>query len=97
MGVHFAVTLTEETNSISRDRGVRKLALSFFKKCIEVASNLSGGDCIIGGVNYAAWGYLTGRSRTDDEWNWAETLWYPIKRFAYKCPFIIIVKIQQNT
>ena len=71
MEVHFAVTLNEETNSISNDKNVRKSALTFFKKCIDVAYAISEGDCIVGGVNYAAWGYFTGKSRTKEEWEWA--------------------------
>ena len=29
------------------------------------------GSTILAGVIYAAWGYLTGKPRTDDEWNWS--------------------------
>jgi len=71
MGINFVVTLTEDTNAISPDAGVRKKSLEFFKQCIDTAYAISGGGSIIGGVNYAAWGYLTRTARTDQEWEWA--------------------------
>ncbi len=71
MGVNFVITLTEDTNAISKDPEVRKKGIEFFKKSIDVAYEISGGDSVIGGVNYAAWGYFTGTSRTDEEWEWA--------------------------
>jgi D-psicose/D-tagatose/L-ribulose 3-epimerase len=68
---NFAVTLSQEANSISKDPEVRKRALEYFKKCIDVAYAITGGGCCIGGVNYAGWGYFTGTSRTPQEWEWA--------------------------
>lgn len=69
--VNFAVTLTDDTNPLSSDPAVRKNGVTFFKKCIDVAYDVSGGGCGVGGVNYASWGYFTGTSRTDQEWDWA--------------------------
>jgi len=71
MGVNFVITLTEDTNAISKDPEVRKNGLEFFKKSIDVAYDISGGGAVIGGVNYAAWGYFTGTARTEQEWEWA--------------------------
>ena len=71
MGVNFAVVLDDETNSISPDGEVRKKALEFMKKSIDIAYALTGGGCGIGGVNYASWGYFTGVARTEQEWEWA--------------------------
>lgn len=62
-------TLTEETNPISPDPAIRENALNAMKKCIDICNEL--GSPILGGVNYAAWGYLTKKPRTKDEWNWA--------------------------
>ena len=62
-------TLTEETNPISPDPSIRKNALNAMKKCIDICNEL--GSPILGGVNYAAWGYLTKKPRTENEWNWA--------------------------
>lgn len=59
-------TLTEETNPISPDPDIRKAAVRAVKKCIDICNEL--GAPILGGVNYAAWGYLTKKPRTQEEW-----------------------------
>ena len=33
--------------------------------------NKAIGSKIIGGVNYAGWGYLTRKPRTEQEWEWS--------------------------
>ncbi len=82
MGINFAVVLNDETNSISPDAEVRKKGLDFLKKSIDIAHAVSGGDCGIGGVNYAAWGYFTGVARTEQEWDWAVTNYREACRYA---------------
>ena len=62
-------TLTAETNPISPDPEIRKASVKAMKKCIDICNTL--GAPILGGVNYAAWGYLTKKPRTEQEWNWA--------------------------
>ena len=59
-------TLTEETNPISPDPDIRKESVRAVKKCIDICNEL--GAPILGGVNYAAWGYLTKKPRTQEEW-----------------------------
>ena len=62
-------TLTAETNPISPDPEIRKNAAEAMKKCVDICEELE--SPILGGVNYAAWGYLTKKPRTEEEWNWA--------------------------
>lgn len=62
-------TLTLETNPISPDEKLRKNAVAAMKKVIDICNYL--GSPILGGVNYAAWGYLTKKPRTEQEWTWA--------------------------
>lgn len=62
-------TLTAETNPISPDPTIRKAALDAMKKAVDICNTL--GAPILGGVNYAAWGYLTRKPRTQQEWDWA--------------------------
>lgn len=62
-------TLTAETNPISPDPAIRKAALDAMKKAVDICNTL--GAPILGGVNYAAWGYLTRKPRTQQEWDWA--------------------------
>ena len=61
-------TLTKETNPISPDPEVRKAAVAAMKECVDICNTL--GAPILGGVNYAAWGYITKKPRTDEEWAW---------------------------
>jgi len=82
MGINFAVVLGEDTNSISPEEDIRKHAIEFFKKCIDVAYAISGGGCGIGGVNYAGWGCLTGSSRTEKEWEWAVNYYREAAKYA---------------
>ena len=65
MKVSFAVTLSDETNSISPDESVRKNAVVFFKKCIDTAHTIAQRECTIAGVTYGAWGYFTGKAEYD--------------------------------
>lgn len=62
-------TLTRETNPISPDPAIRKAAVAAMKKCVDICNTLNAP--ILGGVNYAAWGYITKKPRTDEEWAWA--------------------------
>jgi D-psicose/D-tagatose/L-ribulose 3-epimerase len=62
-------TLTPATNPISKDPKIRHEAVLAMKKCIDICNILKAP--ILGGVNYAAWGYLTRKPRTQQEWDWA--------------------------
>jgi D-psicose/D-tagatose/L-ribulose 3-epimerase len=58
--------LNRETNLIDPDIKIRKAGIEFLKKLIDI--NTAIGSKVLGGVNYAAWGYLSGKPRTEDEW-----------------------------
>jgi D-psicose/D-tagatose/L-ribulose 3-epimerase len=58
-----------DRNPVSSEPAVRQNAVEFLKRMIDI--NIGIGSKIIGGPNYAAWGYITGTSRTDDEWDYA--------------------------
>ncbi len=59
----------DDRNPVSPDAASRQKAVEFLKRMIDI--NMGIGSKIVGGPNYAAWGYITGSSRTDDEWKWA--------------------------
>jgi D-psicose/D-tagatose/L-ribulose 3-epimerase len=59
-------TLTAETNPISYDADIRQAAVDAMKKCVDICNEL--GAPILGGVNYAGWGCLTKKPRTEEEW-----------------------------
>ena len=68
MGINFAVGLGPDTNSISPDADVRKAGVELLKKAVDTAYEVTGGNCVIGGPNFAAWLYMTGKSPSTDEW-----------------------------
>ena len=50
-------TLGLDTNLISPDEAVRKNGINHMKRMVDI--NKAIGSKILGGVNYAGWGYLT--------------------------------------
>lgn len=56
-------------NPISPDASVRVRSLAHLVQCIETAAE--AGVQLIGGPLFAPIGYLPGRRRTHDEWDWA--------------------------
>ena len=61
-------TLTPETNPISPDPKIREAGVKAMKKCTDICNELEAP--ILGGVNYAGWGYLTKKPRTEEEWDY---------------------------
>jgi D-psicose/D-tagatose/L-ribulose 3-epimerase len=54
---------------ISSDADIRRHGLEFLNKCVERTAEV--GARLICGPIHAGLGVLTGRRRTDEEWNWA--------------------------
>jgi len=75
-------TLTAQTNPISPDPEIRAAAVRAMKKCVDICNELKAP--ILGGVNYAAWGYITKRPRTDDEWAWGVACMREAAEYAKK-------------
>lgn len=67
--VATSTTLSKETNFISPDPKIRENGVRVQKLLVDINKEL--GSNIIAGVNYAAWGYTTGRPRTEQEWEWS--------------------------
>ncbi|NLC97136.1 MAG: sugar phosphate isomerase/epimerase [Erysipelotrichaceae bacterium] len=59
-------TLNSETNLISVDENIRKNGIKTLKNLVDINKALN--SKILGGVNYAGWGCLTGKPRTEEEW-----------------------------
>lgn len=64
-----STTLNKDTNVISPDASIRKKGIESLKRLVDI--NIAIGSTILAGVNYAAWGYFTGKPRTIDEWKWS--------------------------
>jgi len=61
--------LPANVNPIDVDPMARKRAQSYLRKCVEIAAET--GAHLIGGPLFAPIGYLPGRRRNGDEWQWA--------------------------
>lgn len=73
-------TLSEKTNLISPDPQIRATGVKSLKRLVDI--NMKLGSRILGGVNYAAWGYLTRRPRTEQEWDWSISCMREISQYA---------------
>ena len=81
-------TLSEKTNPISPDSEVRANAVKALKLLIDI--NIELGSKILGGVNYAAWGYLTRKPRTEQEWEWSVNVMREAAKYAKENSDMII-------
>jgi len=63
------IGLPADCNMISPDRAVRRNGVKTLKKLVDI--NMEIGSNILGGVIYASWGYLSGKCRTEEEWQWS--------------------------
>jgi D-psicose/D-tagatose/L-ribulose 3-epimerase len=68
LDINIAYGMPPEYNMISPDQSVRRNAVDFTKKLVDLSNE--AGAKIFGGVIYCAWGYTTGKMRSDEEWNW---------------------------
>ncbi len=75
-----STTLNNSTNLISPDPEVRKHGVASMKLLIDINREIGSG--LIGGMTYAAWGYLTGKPRTQQEWDWSTAAMREIARYA---------------
>ena len=73
-------TLNEKTNIISPDPVIRANGVRSLKLLVDI--NMELGSKILGGVNYAAWGYLTRKPRTEQEWEWSVTAMREVAEYA---------------
>ena len=63
------IGLPADSNPISPKPAVRRHAIETLKLMVDINNEL--GSKILGGVIYSAWGYLSGKCRTDEEWAWS--------------------------
>lgn len=63
------IGLPADCNMISPDKSVRRHGVDTLKKLVDI--NMEIGSKILGGVIYASWGYLSGKCRTEEEWQWS--------------------------
>jgi D-psicose/D-tagatose/L-ribulose 3-epimerase len=78
--LNTGIGLSEKHNLISPDAKTRKRGIEFMKKIIALSSQIGAEN--LTGVNYAGWGYLSGKMRTQKEWGWAVDGFRKICAFA---------------
>jgi len=78
--INTAIGLSAEHNLISPDAATRKRGVEFMKKLVNLTQQLGAEN--LTGVNYAGWGYLTGKMRTQQEWDWGVESFREICKFA---------------
>ncbi|MEI8373549.1 MAG: sugar phosphate isomerase/epimerase family protein [Planctomycetota bacterium] len=86
--VNLGYGMPAEYNIISPDEAVRERGVEFSKKLIDLANE--AGSEVFGGMIYCGWGYLTGRPRTEDEWNWGVENYRRIAEYARSTSNLIL-------
>ena len=81
-------TLNASTNIISPDSEVRANGVKSLKTLVDINNEL--GAKILGGVNYAGWGCLTGKPRTEQEWEWSVTAMRGVAEYAKETGDVVI-------
>lgn len=74
--------LPQNLDISSSDAATRERGIEHMKRSIEIISEL-GGDCI-NGVIYTAWGKITGKPRTEEEWKYSVDSLKKICQYAKK-------------
>ncbi len=81
-----------EYNIINPDPAVRRAGIDFSKRLIDLSSE--AGARVFGGMIYCGWGYLTGRMRTPEEWQWAVEGYREISSYAHAAAPDLILGIE---
>ena len=81
-------TLNDKTNIISPDAAIRANGVKSLKLLVDINREL--GSTILGGVNYAGWGCLTGKPRTQQEWQWSTESMRQVANYAKDTSDLII-------
>jgi D-psicose/D-tagatose/L-ribulose 3-epimerase len=82
------IGLPADSNLISPEAAVRRHGIDTMKRMVDI--NIILGSRILGGVIYATWGYLSGKPRTEEEWDWSVAAMKEITEYAKKQPGLIL-------
>jgi D-psicose/D-tagatose/L-ribulose 3-epimerase len=90
VGIEVITTtiLNKNTSFISPDPETRAAGIQSLKKLVDI--NIELGARILGGVNYAGWGCLTGKPRTEQEWEWSVRAMCEVAQYAKENSNLII-------
>ncbi len=82
LDIVMTTTLPAEGNLISPEEEKRTRGIELLKKLIDIGNEI--GAELLGGVNYAAWGYLPGRPRNQKEWERSVKAMREVSQYALK-------------
>jgi len=81
-------TLNASTNLISPGKEIRARGVKSLKTLVDINYRL--GSKILGGVVYAGWGCLSGKPRTEQEWEWSVEAMREVAAYARERGELII-------
>jgi D-psicose/D-tagatose/L-ribulose 3-epimerase len=90
VGIEVVTTigLPADSNPIDPDPSVRKHGVDTLKLLVDINKEI--GSKILGGVIYASWGYLSGKCRTEEEWEWSVAAMREVCNYAKSKSDIIL-------
>jgi D-psicose/D-tagatose/L-ribulose 3-epimerase len=68
LDIIIEIGMPAQANIISPNPEERDAGVELANRLID--ASVEAGASVFGGVNYAGWGYLTGRMRSEEEWRW---------------------------
>ncbi len=80
--------LPVECNTISPDPAVRRKGVELSKRLVDLSNE--AGAKIFAGAIYCGWGYLSGRMRTADEWQWGLDSTRQVAEYAQQASDLVI-------
>lgn len=86
--VVMTIGLPRNCNLIDPDPAIRKNGEEKLKAMIDVSNEI--GAEVLAGVIYAAWGYISGKPRTQDEWKWSVASMQKVASYAKKQSKLIL-------
>lgn len=78
--VNTCIGLSNKHNLISPDPQIRHAGIRFMKTLVDLTQQIEAEN--LTGVNYAGWGYLTGKMRSQQEWDWGVEAFREVCQFA---------------
>jgi len=88
LSINIGYGLPEEFNLISADSETRKRGIAFSRTLVDMS--VDAGAELLCGVVYCAWGYLTGKMRTPDEWKWGVEAFRQVAQYAQRSSKMIL-------
>jgi D-psicose/D-tagatose/L-ribulose 3-epimerase len=89
-GIEVVTTIgmPKNCNLISPDPSIRKNGVNKLKNLVDI--NMEIDSKLLGGVIYAAWGYISGKLRTIDEWKWSVEGMRQVGEYAKKTGDVVL-------